>query len=216
MASKALKESFPPISLKNFIYSDLLNEKLWHDQIHASARMYNTLILEIWQIVQMETYCKNMKAIMTTVAGEYRNNSKRGFCLGDDAACVFLRFQIRFLHWFHLLFLGFCLHKTQRKQQWNTMLCYKIQTWVTTENELRDLVIFGTLGQVKGAIHLWRALLAEGRQLESNWLHQAITGLQLQQRWLHWDFVEISEEIYAESYSYTVTFQRFKQQLRNQ
>lgn len=70
MPSKALKESFQPISLKNFTYSDLLNEKLWHDQIHAAAGMYNALILEIWHIVQMETYSKNMKAIMTRVARE--------------------------------------------------------------------------------------------------------------------------------------------------
>lgn len=57
------------------------------------------------------------------------------------------------------------------------------------------LVIFGTLGQVKGRIYLWCALLAEGRQLKSHWLHQAITGLQFQQRCLSWDFVEISERI---------------------
>lgn len=30
--------------------------------------------------------------------------------LGDDAACVRLRLQVRLLHGFHLLLLGFGLH----------------------------------------------------------------------------------------------------------
>lgn len=30
--------------------------------------------------------------------------------LGEDAACVLLRLQVRFLHWLHLLLLGFGLH----------------------------------------------------------------------------------------------------------
>lgn len=65
-------------------------------------------------------------------------------------------------------------------------------------DELQNLVVFGALGQVEGAIGLWRALLAEGRQLEGNGLHQAITGLQLQQGRLGRHLVEVSEEIRAE------------------
>lgn len=61
--------------------------------------------------------------------------------------------------------------------------------------ELQYLVIFGSLGQVKGGIDFGGALLTEGRQLEGNRLGQAVTRLQLQRGRLSWDLVEVSEEI---------------------
>lgn len=61
--------------------------------------------------------------------------------------------------------------------------------------ELQYLVIFGSLGQVKGGIDFGGALLTEGRQLEGNRLGQAITRFQLQRGRLSWDLVEVSEEI---------------------
>lgn len=36
--------------------------------------------------------------------------------LGDDASCVFLRLQIRLLHWLHFLLLGFGLENEVVKQ----------------------------------------------------------------------------------------------------
>lgn len=57
------------------------------------------------------------------------------------------------------------------------------------------LVIFGALGQVKGGIDFGSALLTERRQLEGDWLSQAVTRLQLQLGRLSWDLVEVSEEI---------------------
>lgn len=59
----------------------------------------------------------------------------------------------------------------------------------------RYLVIFGPLGQVKGGVDFRSALLAEGRQLEGDWLSQAVTGLQLELGRLHRDLMEVSEEV---------------------
>lgn len=64
-----------------------------------------------------------------------------------------------------------------------------------SRGELQYLVIFGSLGQVKGGIDFGGALLAEGRQLEGNRLGQAVTRFQLQRGRLSWDLVEVSEEI---------------------
>lgn len=58
--------------------------------------------------------------------------------------------------------------------------------------ELKYLVIFGPLGQVKGGIDFRCALLAEGRQLERYRLSQTVARLQLQLGWLSWDLVEVS------------------------
>lgn len=38
-----------------------------------------------------------------------KREAEGGVCLGDDAACVLLRLQIRLLHRLHLLLLGFGL-----------------------------------------------------------------------------------------------------------
>ncbi len=57
-----------------------------------------------------------------------------------------------------------------------------------------NLVIFCSLGQVKGGIDFGRAQLTERRQLEGDWLSQAITRLQLQLGRLGWDLVEVSED----------------------
>lgn len=87
--------------------------------------------------------------------------------LGDDTARVLLRLQIWLLHWFHLLLLGF------------------------------GLFIFGSLGQVKGGIDFSSAQLSERRQLEWDWLSQAVTRLQLQLGRLSWDLVEVYEAIFS-------------------
>lgn len=60
------------------------------------------------------------------------------------------------------------------------------------EGELYDLVIFGSLGQVKGGINFWSTLLTGGRQFKGDWLDQAIVCLQLELGRFRWDLVEVS------------------------
>lgn len=60
---------------------------------------------------------------------------------------------------------------------------------------LRYLLVFGSLGQVKGGVDLSGALLAKRRKLERDRLGQAIARLQLQLGCLGRDLVEVSEEI---------------------
>lgn len=70
---------------------------------------------------------------------------------------------------------------------------------VHTKHKLEYLVVFGSLGQVKSGVDFSWTLLTEGRQLEGNWLSQAVTCLQLQVGWFSRDLVEVSEEMCQKS-----------------
>lgn len=111
----ASKESFPPIHLKKL-----------HIQIYS---MRSCDMIKYSTCFSMNVQCVNIRNMIHCSVGNLlrKYESHHYNSLGDDTACVFLWFQIWFLYWFHLLFLGFCLHKMQQKQLWNTMFCYKFQ-----------------------------------------------------------------------------------------
>lgn len=99
------------------------------------------------------------------------------------------------------LFLSYCAHKFQSKNErgWGTHYTQYKDHIVHAKHKLQYLVVFGSLGQVKSGVDFSWTLLTKGRQLEGNWLGQAITCLQLQVGWFSRDLVEVSEEMCQKS-----------------
>lgn len=105
----------------------------------------------------------------------------------------------RMIFWveYPFLFLSYCVHNCQPKNERGRgthHTQYKDHI-VHTKHKLQYLVVFGSLGQVKSGVDFSWTLLTEGRQLEGNWLSQAVTCLQLQVGWFSRDLVEVSEEM---------------------
>lgn len=149
--------------------------------------------------------------------------------LGDNTSRVFLRLQIRLLHWLHLLLLGFGLKIKVVKQSQILMdagvgskCCrHPPHTHILTikprmegrdtathsqfhtaqpAHETQYLLIFGSLRQVKSGVDFRGTLLTEGGQLKGHRLSQAVTRLQLELRRLCGNLVEVSAQMCQKSW----------------